>query len=152
MPQPGGVGEGRTDVTEDQQIKEILHRVRTIALVGASARPERPSHEVMQFLQHQGYRVIPVNPGLAGQQLLGETVFSRLSDIPEKIDMVDIFRASDQVGPVVEEAIAVGAGVVWMQLGVINEAAAAAARARGLDVVVDRCPKIEFSRLGLQRS
>jgi predicted CoA-binding protein len=136
-------------VTDDQSIAGILGRVKTIALVGASARPERPSYGVMQFLQQRGFRVIPVNPGLAGQNLLGETVRGRLSEISEKIDMVDIFRASDKVGLVVDEAIAVGAGVVWMQLGVVNEAAAAAARAAGLAVVMDRCPKIELLRLGL---
>ncbi len=140
MPQP-----------DDDSIRAILERVRSIALVGASVRPERPSHAVMAFLQAQGFRVIPVNPGLAGQTLLGETVAASLRAIAEPIDMVDIFRAADQVGPVVDEAIAIGASVVWMQFGVVNEAAAEAARAAGLAVVMDRCPKIEWSRLGLHR-
>ncbi len=137
--------------SDDDDIRAILGRVRSIALVGASARPERPSHEVMGFLQAHGYRVVPVNPGLAGQALLGETVCASLRDITGPIDMVDVFRASDQVGPVVEDAIAIGAGVVWMQLGVVNHPAAAAARAAGLAVVMDRCPKIEISRLRLPR-
>jgi predicted CoA-binding protein len=135
----------------DALIAELLARVRVIALVGASARPERPSHRVMQFLQARGYRVIPVNPGLAGQTLLGETVRAALPDIAETIDMVDIFRAPDQVGPVVDAAIAAGArwpGVaIWMQLGVVDEAAATRARAAGLAVVMDRCPAIEIPRL-----
>ncbi len=134
---------------EDTRIAAILRRVRHIALVGASARPERPSHGVMRFLQAHGYRVTPVNPGLAGQVLLGETVRATLREVEPPIDMVDIFRASDQVGPVVDDAIAVGAGVVWMQLGIVNEAAADAARRAGIEVVMDRCPKLEFSRLGL---
>ena len=125
---------------------ELLAGVRTIALVGASNRPERPSHDVMRFMQQRGYRVVPVNPGLAGQMLLGETVRATLADVPEAIDMVDVFRASDQVGPVADAAIAVGARVLWMQLGVVNEDAAARARAAGLVVVMDRCPKIELSR------
>jgi predicted CoA-binding protein len=135
---------------EDAEIRSILTDVRTIALVGASARPERASHEVMRFLQGVGFRVIPVNPGLAGQQLLGETVRATLSDIGEPVDMVDVFRASDQVGPVVEDAVAIGAKVVWMQLGVVNEAAAARARNAGLRVVMDRCPKIEWARLAMR--
>jgi predicted CoA-binding protein len=137
--------------SEDERVRAILRRVRHIALIGASAKPERPSHAVMRFLRAHGYRVTPVNPGLAGQTLLGETVRASLRDIPESIDMVDVFRASDQVGPVVDEAIAVGAGVVWMQLGVINAAAAETARRAGLEVVMDRCPKIEIPRLGIPR-
>ena len=134
---------------DDERIAAILRRVRHIAMVGASAKPERPSFGVMRFLQQHGYRVTPVNPGLAGQSLLGETVHASLRDVPLPVDMVDIFRASDQVGPVVADAIAIGAGVVWMQLGVVNEPAAAAARAAGIEVVMDYCPKIEISRLGL---
>lgn len=125
---------------------ELLAGVRTIALVGASNRPERPSHDVMRFMQGRGYRVFPVNPGLAGQTLLGETVWATLADLPEAVDMVDLFRASDQVGPVADAAVAVGARVLWMQLGVVNEDAAARARAAGLVVVMDRCPKIELLR------
>ena len=132
----------------DATLRRILSTTRTIALVGASANWNRPSYFVMKYLQGKGYRVIPVNPGLAGQELLGERVYASLRDIPEKIDMVDIFRASDQVGPIVDDAIAAGAQVVWMQLGVRNDAAAARAEAAGLEVVMNRCPKIEFGRLG----
>jgi O-acetylhomoserine (thiol)-lyase len=132
----------------DAHIRAILARVRTIAMVGASSNWNRPSYFVMKYLQAKGYRVIPVNPGTAGQTLLGERVYARLSDIPDKIDMVDIFRASDQVPPIVEDAVAIGASVVWMQLGVRNDAAAARAEAAGLEVIMNRCPKIEFSRFG----
>ena len=127
-------------------LAELLAGVRTIALVGASNRPERPSHDVMRFMRSRGYRVIPVNPGLAGRTLLGETVRATLADVPEPIDMVDVFRAADQVGPVADAAIAVGARVLWMQLGVVNEDAATRARAAGLVVVMDRCPRIELLR------
>jgi predicted CoA-binding protein len=135
--------------TDDDVIRSILTSVRTIALVGASANPHRPSHEVMTFLQSRGYRVIPVNPGLAGQTLLGETVRADLAEIGEAVDMVDIFRNSAQAGTVADAAIAVGARVVWMQLGVIDEAAAQRGRTAGLTVIMDRCPKIEIIRLGL---
>src|ERR1700694_782742 len=130
------------------QIRSILERVKTIAMVGASTNWNRPSYFVMKYLQGKGYRVIPVNPGTAGKQQLGETIYASLRDIPEKIDMVDVFRASDQVGPVVDDAIAIGAKVVWMQLGVRNDAAAEKADAAGLEVIMNRCPKIEFGRLG----
>ena len=132
----------------DATLRRILASVRTIALVGASANWNRPSYFVMKYLQGKGYRVIPVNPGLAGQALLGEQVYASLHDIPDKIDMVDIFRASDRVDPIVDAAIAIGARVVWMQLGVRNDAAGARAEAAGLEVVMNRCPKIEFGRLG----
>ena len=130
-------------------IMALLQEVKTIALVGASANPTRDSHGVMAFLQHQGSRVIPVNPGLAGQELLGERVAASLADIEGPIDMVDIFRNSEAAGPVVDEAIAAGAKAVWMQLGVINPEAAARAEAAGLKVVMNHCPKIEIPRLGL---
>lgn len=133
----------------EADIENILKTTKVIALVGASANPKRDSHTVMLFLQSKGYRVIPVNPGLAGQTLNGETVYATLGDIPEKIDMVDVFRNSDAAGAVTDEAIEAGAKYIWMQLGVIDEAAAARARAAGLGVVMDRCPKIEIPRLGL---
>ena len=108
----------------DAKLRRILATVRTIALVGASSNWNRPSYFVMKYLQGKGYRVIPVNPGIAGKDLLGERVYATLRDIPDPIDMVDIFRASDQVGPIVDDAIAIGAKVVWMQLGVRNDEAA----------------------------
>ena len=132
----------------DAKLRDILSTVRTIAMVGASSNWNRPSYFVMKYLQGKGYRVIPVNPGTAGKEQLGEKIYASLRDIPDKIDMVDVFRASDQVGPVVDDAIAIGAKIVWMQLGVRNDAAGAKAEAAGLDVVMNRCPKIEFGRLG----
>ncbi|MDE2515633.1 MAG: CoA-binding protein [Rhodospirillales bacterium] len=136
------------DGLSDAAIRDILTTTRRIAMVGASAKPERPSYGVLQFLLEHGYDVTPVNPGLAGGTILGRPVVAHLADAAP-VEMVDIFRAADQVGPVVEEAIAAGARIVWMQLGVINQAAAAAARAAGLVVVMDRCPAIESARLGL---
>lgn len=130
-------------------IAALLSGTKIVALVGASANAARDSHRIMAFLQQQGYRVIPVNPGLAGQTLLGETVVSALADIAEPIDLVDIFRNSVAAGSVVDEAIAVGAKAVWMQLGVVNPEAAARAEAAGLQVVMDHCPKIEIPKLGL---
>ena len=134
-------------LTTDAEIAQLLSETRTIAMVGASNRPERASHEVMRFLQAKGYRVIPLNPALAGQQLHGEVVVASLTDITEPIDMVDIFRSSDAADGVVDDAIMAGAKSVWMQLGVINQAAATRAQATGLKVVMDRCPKIEIARL-----
>lgn len=126
------------------EIHEILRALRIIALVGASDNPERPSYEVMHFLQQKGFRVIPVNPGLAGKTLLGEKVYASLTDIPEPICMVDIFRNSEAAGAIVDEAIAIKAKVVWMQLGVINNEAAERATIAGLKVVMNHCPKIEI--------
>lgn len=131
----------------DAQLRDILTRVRVIAMAGASTNWNRPSYFVMKYLQSKGYRVIPVNPGAAGQTLLGETVYASLRDIPVPVDMVDVFRAPDQVLPIMQDAIAIGAKVVWMQLAVRNDAAAALGEAAGIEVVMDRCPKIEYGRL-----
>ena len=131
----------------DALIAEVLRSVKTIALVGASVKQNRPSHEVMAFLQGRNYRVIPVNPGLAGQVVLGELARESLAAIGETVDMVDIFRRSESVAPIVDQAIAIRAKVVWMQLGVRDDAAAAKAQAAGLTVIMNRCPKIEALRL-----
>ncbi len=136
-------------LTRDEDIAELLRETRTIAMIGASDRPNRPSWGVMKFLQAQGYRVIPVNPQITGEHVHGEYVWRELAQIGEPIDLVDIFRNSADAAAAVDDAIAVGAKAVWMQLGVINEEAAAKAEAAGLKVVMDRCPKIEFARLGL---
>ena len=136
-------------LTSPDDIADLLRNARTIAMVGASDSPDRPSFGVMKFLQDQGYRVIPVNPRITGEHVHGEYVWRELSQIGEPIDIVDIFRRSDQVGPIVDQAIEVGAKAVWMQLGVEDAAAAARAEAAGLKVVMNRCPKIEFARLGL---
>ena len=122
----------------------LRERIKTIAVVGASDKQHRPVYGVMRFLQDQGYKCYPVNPRLTGQKILGEPSYASLSDIPEAIDMVDIFRNSKDAGPVVDEAIAVGAKVIWMQLGVINEPAAARASNAGLDVIMNRCPAIDW--------
>jgi len=137
----------------DAELREILSRVRTIALLGFSAKPDRPSHGVAAFLQARGYRVIPVNPGLAGQVALGETIYPDLAAIPSDIaiDMVDVFRAPEAVPDIVAQMLThrPEAGVLWLQLGVIHAEAAERARAAGKLVVMDRCPKIEIARLGM---
>ena len=137
-------------LTADADIAELLTDARTIALVGASDRPDRASYGVMRFLQEQGYRVIPVNPRITGEHVHGEYVWRELAQIGVPIDIVDIFRKSEEVGPIVDQAIAVGAKAIWMQLGVENAEAAAKAEAAGLKVVMNHCPKIEIARLGLK--
>lgn len=135
------------DTYEKDYIAAILRSTKTIAMVGASAHWNRPSFFAMKYLQQKGFRVIPVNPGAAGEEILGEKVYSDLASIPEKLDMVDIFRNSEAAGPIVDQAIEAGAKVVWMQLGVRNDAAAERAERAGLKVVMNRCPKIEYGRL-----
>ncbi len=141
-----------TDINEDltyddETIRTVLRDTRTIAMVGASANWSRPSFFVMKYLQRKNYRVIPVNPGIAGQEILGEPVAAALSDIGEPVDMVDVFRNSAAAGPITDEAIDIGAKSVWMQIGVRNDDAASRAEAAGLTVIMNRCPKIEYSRL-----
>ena len=138
-------------LTHDEDIRELLTNARTIAMVGASDRPSRPSYGVMKFLQDHGYRVIPVNPQIAGEHVHGEFVWTELAQLGVAIDIVDIFRRPEAAGQAVDQAIFVGAKAVWMQIGVINEEAAARAEAAGLKVVMDRCPKIEIPRLGVPR-
>ncbi len=134
----------------DAKIRSILTAVKTIALVGWSPKPDRPSHRVAAYLAARGYRVIPVNPGAAGQIALGETVRASLAEIEGPVDMVDIFRRSEDVPPVVEAALKLpGLKAIWLQLGITNAQAAAKAEARGVQVVQDRCPAIEIPRLGL---
>ena len=137
------------DTYPDDYLRDILEGVHTIAVVGASPRRDRPSHGVMAYLQRHGYRAIPVNPNAAGGTINGEACYASLAEVPEPIDMVDVFRRSEAAGAAVDQAIAVGAKVVWMQLGVRDDAAAARAEARGLKVVMNRCPAIEIPRLGL---
>jgi len=136
---------------EDDVVRKILRGIRTIAMVGASPKWVRPSNFAMKYLQGKGYMVIPVNPGQAGKEILGETVYASLSDIPVPFDMVDVFRSSAAAGPIVDEAIQLaeekGIKVVWMQLGVRNDEAAARGEEAGLTVIMDRCPKIEYGRL-----
>jgi len=132
----------------DVQLRAILQRVKTIAMVGASSNWNRPSYFVMKYLQGKGYRVIPVNPGIAGQMLLGEKAYGSLRDIAEPVDMVDIFRPGREAPGIVADAVAIGAKVVWMQLGIRNDEAAAVAEKAGIEVIMNRCPKIEFGRLG----
>lgn len=138
-------------LTTDADIRALLESARTIALVGASNRPERDSHEVMGVLLDWGYRVIPVNPNLAGKTIHGVRVVADIAGIEERIDIVDIFRRSEEVPAIVNDAIKAGARAIWMQLGVINALAAAAAEAAGLKVVMNRCPKIDLPRLHIAR-
>jgi len=134
---------------DDASLRRILTSARCIAVVGVSSNPVRPSYFVARYLGLRGFRVIPVNPGIAGQTLFGETVRARLADCPPEVDMIDVFRRSDQVPPLVEEAIAhlPNLRTVWLQIGVESDAARDLAAARGLDFVQNRCPKIEYQRL-----
>jgi predicted CoA-binding protein len=138
-------------LTRDEDISELLTNARTIAMIGASVRPGRASYGVLKFMQDHGYRVFPVNPQITGEHVHGEFVWRELAQIGEPIDIVDIFRRSEMAGEAVDQAIFAGAKAVWMQLGVIDEDAAARAEAAGLKVVMDRCPKIEIARLGLPK-
>lgn len=138
-------------LTADEDIKALLESARTVAVVGASDRPDRASNRVMKTLQDHGYRTIPVNPQITGEHIHGEFVFRELAQLGDPIDIVDIFRRSEAAGAVVDEAITIGAKAVWMQLGVIDDAAAARAEAAGLQVVMDRCPAIELPRLQVAR-
>lgn len=149
----GGMSELGNEYTDDF-IRNILTSVRTIALVGASPNEARPSHSVMRFLLAKGYKVIPVNPGQAGKQILGQTVYAHLADIPGPVDMVDVFRNSLAVPGLVDEVLALKAlpQVIWMQLGVQHEEAARRAEAAGISVVMNRCPAIEYPRLGMKPS
>ena len=128
-------------MTLKRSAEEILKGVKTIAMVGASANPERPSYQVMAFMQKAGYRVIPVNPGLAGRELLGEAAFASLADITEQVDMVDVFRPAEACPAIAEDAVSIGASCLWLQEGIISDQAASIAEAAGLDVVMDLCPK-----------
>ncbi len=132
---------------DDGLIRRILRENKTIAMVGASANWNRPSFFAMKYLQAKGFRVVPVNPKEAGKEILGETVRASLRDVPEKVDLVDCFRSADAIPAIADEAIAIGAHVLWMQLGVRNEEAARKAEAAGLTVIMNRCPKIEYGRL-----
>jgi len=135
------------DAYDSAYLRGILTSVKTIAIVGASENPVRPSYFVLKYLLAKGYTVYPVNPGIAGKQLLGVMVYGSLADVPKPVDMVEIFRNSEAALGITKEAIAIGAKVVWMQLTVRNDEAAALAEAAGLKVVMNRCPKIEYGRL-----
>lgn len=135
-------------LSSDADLKEVFKTCKTIAVVGCSPNPERPAHYVAKYLMDRGYRVIPVNPG--HKELLGERCYASLRDIPEQVDMVDCFRHADQIPAIVEDAIAIGAKVVWMQVGIVNHEAAARAEAAGLKVVMNRCPLVVYPRLFLE--
>jgi uncharacterized protein len=142
------------DTYSDSYIRGILNTVKTIAMVGASEKINRPSYFAFKYLLERGYRMIPVNPGLAGKDMLGQRIYARLADIPEPVDMVDIFRSSNHALPIVQEALALNPRprIIWMQLGVRNDEAAALAEAAGVKVVMNRCPKIEYGRLSSEIS
>ncbi|MFN8719723.1 MAG: CoA-binding protein [Rhodospirillales bacterium] len=131
----------------DESLRDVLTSVRSLAVVGLSPNWNRPSYFVAKYLQGKGYRIMPVNPGAAGQTILGAPCVASLADLAEVPDMVDVFRNSEAAGPIADEAMRIGATVVWMQIGVRNDAAAARAEAAGLRVIMNRCPKIEYSRL-----
>lgn len=135
----------------DQIIRDVLTSTKRIALVGASDRPERPSYYVMKYLLDQGYEVVPVSPKLSGKTLLGQAAYGSLAEVPGKVDMVDVFRNSEAAWGVAQEAIAIGAKTLWLQMGVVNEQAAVLAQDAGMTVIMDRCPKIEIPRLGLTK-
>jgi predicted CoA-binding protein len=137
------------DRYEDAYIADILRATRTIALLGASPKPERPSFGVMRFLLARGYTVFPVNPGQAGNEILGQKTFAQLADVPQPVDMIDVFRAPEYLGAIVDEAVSLDPPpkVIWAQLGVRDDTAASVAEARGIKVVMDRCPAIEYPRL-----
>jgi predicted CoA-binding protein len=137
------------DQYDDSYIRGILNTVKTIAMVGASAKDNRPSYFAFKYLMERGYNMIPINPGLAGKELLGRKIYGRLSEVGEPIDMVDVFRASKYALPIVQEALTLTPKprVIWMQLGIRNDEAAALAEANGMKVVMNRCPKIEYGRL-----
>jgi predicted CoA-binding protein len=139
-------------IMHDAEIREILTSVHSIALVGASDNPARPSYGVMAYLLSQGYEVIPVSPKLAGKTVLGQQAVATLKDLPHKVDMVDVFRNAEAAYGVAKEAVEIGAKVLWLQIGVINEHAAILAKDAGLKVVMDRCPKIDIPRLGLSKA
>jgi len=145
MREDAGVGDA--PYYTDEALKQILVNNPVVAMVGASANPERPSHRIMKFLQDKGFRVIPVNPREAGKVIHGERCYASLRDVPEKVDIVDVFRRPEAAEEIVEDAIDIGAKAVWMQLGVENAKAYERGRAAGIEVVMDRCPKIECSRL-----
>jgi predicted CoA-binding protein len=132
-------------ITTDPNLKRLFETVRTIAVVGCSPRPERAGHYVAKYLQDLGYRIIPVNPNAS--EILGEKCYASLRDIPEPVDMVDIFRRAEDLPPIVEDAIAIGAKFIWIQLGIVNDEAAKRALGAGIEVVMDRCPKIDYPRL-----
>jgi len=142
------------DTYDDNYIRGILNTVKTIAMVGISPKDNRPSYFAFKYLQERGYRMIPVNPGQAGKEILGQKVYAKLADIPEPIDMIDVFRGSQYAMGVVDEALAMQPrpGVIWLQLTVRDDAAAAKAEAAGMKVVMDRCPKIEYGRLSSEIS